>query len=55
MNKNRQDYIYNPREFRRPRGERKPTKPAAEKNSRLTFAQGLILGLLAGYYIAKHM
>jgi hypothetical protein len=54
MNKNRRDYIYNPREFRRPRGEGKPVRPAG-KNSRLTFAQGLILGLLIGYYIAKHL
>lgn len=57
MNKNKKDYIYNPKPFRRPRGPSSsptqlPLTPSV-KPGNAAFLVGLMLGFMAGFILAK--
>ena len=55
MNKNKKDYIYNPKLFRRPRGS-SPTPLSltpSVKPGNADFLVGLMLGFMAGFILAK--
>ena len=57
MNKNKKDYIYNPKPFRRPRDASSspiPIVPAPSvKPGNAAFLVGLMLGFMAGFILAK--
>lgn len=57
MNKNKKDYIYNPKSFRQPRdSSSSPTSitPAPTvKPGNAAFLVGLMLGFMAGFILAK--
>ncbi|BBT21473.1 hypothetical protein ACK3ZE_04380 [Aeromonas caviae] len=57
MNKNKKDYIYNPKLFRRPRGSSSSPTPLpltpSVKPGNAAFLVGLMLGFMAGFILAK--
>lgn len=57
MNKNKKDYIYNPKPFRQPRDASFPPTPIAPSSSvklgNAAFLVGLMLGFMAGFILAK--
>ncbi|MGY3868139.1 hypothetical protein ACW5W4_01085 [Aeromonas crassostreae] len=57
MNKDKKDYIYNPKPFRRPRNVVSPRTPWPEippvKIGNAGFIFGLMIGLMVGFILAK--
>lgn len=57
MNKNKKDYIYNPKPFRRPRYASFSSTPLpltpSVKPGNAAFLVGLMLGFMAGFILAK--
>ncbi|WAF62142.1 hypothetical protein NRL09_10590 [Aeromonas caviae] len=57
MNKNKKDYIYNPKLFRRPRDPSSSPTPLpltpSVKPGNAAFLVGLMLGFMAGFILAK--
>lgn len=57
MNKNKKDYIYNPKLFRRLRGPSSSPTPLpltpSVKPGNAAFLVGLMLGFMAGFILAK--
>lgn len=59
MNKDKKDYIYNPKPFRRPRNSASPLPPtpwpdtSSAKASHSGFIFGLMIGFMVGFILAK--
>jgi len=53
MNKDRRDYIYNPKEWRR-NAPARPPAGASKSDGKNLFWRGVIVGIIIGYYTARH-